>query len=196
MSPAQRAALPETIVLYKLHPKQHGRPVHAALCGTHLWPCICGHASAQRTPPIADPPAVSADSTLVNLGGSQASLCAECSAAVTVRATTVALQSCTFAAPFVALRSRYILATESARVKVSNCTFGPAIQPFEARAGSTLYSDNSSSTVVGRNSRTQPPTTLSDIPAQQPGEPPLFLSADDAWFAQLRYVRPSPPLQL
>lgn len=59
---------------------------------------------------------------------------------------------------------------------------------MSACEGSVLYSDDESKPVVVRNSVTTPPTPLSEIP-NEPGKPPLFLSRDDAWFAQLRNVR-------
>lgn len=74
-------------------------------------------------------------------------------------------------------------------VRVENCTFDEATDPFEVAAGALFYSDDSTLLIKHWNTEL-PPTPLEDIP-----DPPLnpdmaFLSRDDTWFAKLRNVRP------
>lgn len=74
-------------------------------------------------------------------------------------------------------------------VRVENCTFAEATNPFEARASSSFYSDDPTLQVEGVNQRFAAPTPLEDIPEPSAGAAPLFLSRDDQWFAELRNVR-------
>lgn len=78
-------------------------------------------------------------------------------------------------------------------VMVENCTFAddPGFFPLESRAGSSFYSDDPTLQLQVRISQFDSPKPLEAIPDPDAESPPLFLSRDDQWFAQLRNVRPS-----
>ena len=74
---------------------------------------------------------------------------------------------------------------------MENSTFAEnATDPFQMRAGTFFYSDDSTLEIIDRNSK-RAPSPLEEVP-DPPVNPRLaFLSREDQWFAELRNVRPS-----